>query len=302
MGMRRILAFSSLALLTTGASAWDAAGHEVVVQIAMDTCSASTAKKVRALLTKAHWGDENEHRTGVMRDYTNPVIAARFADDIVDSIWGSNPFKEGKQRYKEWHYLNEMLDGSIGHSKGPGDVIQGIDLAVRKMNGESVGFYSGGKMEALIFLLHFVGDAHQPLHCIDDNDSGGHYDMTLESGTSIQCHKLWDSEATQAYKLKAASATQEPGPRKTALTKIKACAKSLEQTYGDGFTTAELKDLDPAHWAADSYKYASENLYHPPRTNPKNTVLDVWRKEALRKMTLAGMRLGKLLDKLAPNL
>jgi hypothetical protein len=35
------------------------------------------------------------------------------------------------------------------------------------------------RREALIFLVHFVGDMHQPLHCSDNNDKGGN-DIKLE--------------------------------------------------------------------------------------------------------------------------
>jgi len=29
------------------------------------------------------------------------------------------------------------------------------------------------RKEALMFLIHFVGDMHQPLHCSDNHDKGG---------------------------------------------------------------------------------------------------------------------------------
>ena len=49
------------------------------------------------------------------------------------------------------------------------------------------------KSEALMFLIHFVGDMHQPLHCADNGDKGGN-DVKLELyGRPTNLHSIWDS-------------------------------------------------------------------------------------------------------------
>jgi hypothetical protein len=49
------------------------------------------------------------------------------------------------------------------------------------------------RKEALMFLVHFVGDMHQPLHCADNKDKGGN-DVKLEFfGRSSNLHSAWDS-------------------------------------------------------------------------------------------------------------
>ena len=49
------------------------------------------------------------------------------------------------------------------------------------------------RREALIFLVHFVGDMHQPLHCSDNNDKGGN-DIKLDFfGRNSNLHSVWDS-------------------------------------------------------------------------------------------------------------
>jgi hypothetical protein len=48
------------------------------------------------------------------------------------------------------------------------------------------------KTEALMFLIHFVGDMHQPLHCSDNHDKGGN-DIKLEfNGRQTNLHSVWD--------------------------------------------------------------------------------------------------------------
>jgi hypothetical protein len=49
------------------------------------------------------------------------------------------------------------------------------------------------RKEALLFLVHFVGDMHQPLHCADNKDKGGN-DVKLDFfGRPSNLHSAWDS-------------------------------------------------------------------------------------------------------------
>ena len=49
------------------------------------------------------------------------------------------------------------------------------------------------RREALMFLIHFVGDMHQPLHCADNKDKGGN-DVKLDFfGQPSNLHSVWDS-------------------------------------------------------------------------------------------------------------
>ena len=47
--------------------------------------------------------------------------------------------------------------------------------------------------EALRFLVHFVGDMHQPLHCADNNDRGGNEVRVDFFGRNMNLHSVWDS-------------------------------------------------------------------------------------------------------------
>jgi len=48
---------------------------------------------------------------------------------------------------------------------------------------------------ALEFLLHFVGDIHQPLHASDDHDRGGNLKIVTAPGiASNNLHHYWDTE------------------------------------------------------------------------------------------------------------
>ena len=49
------------------------------------------------------------------------------------------------------------------------------------------------RKEALMFLIHFVGDMHQPLHCTDHHDKGGNDVKLTFFGRPTNLHSLWDS-------------------------------------------------------------------------------------------------------------
>jgi S1/P1 nuclease len=50
------------------------------------------------------------------------------------------------------------------------------------------------RMRALKYLVHFLGDAHQPPHCADNDDRGGNDIHVRFLGQSTNLHKAWDSE------------------------------------------------------------------------------------------------------------
>jgi hypothetical protein len=49
------------------------------------------------------------------------------------------------------------------------------------------------RREALMFLIHFVGDMHQPLHCSDNHDKGGNDVHVLFLNNPSNLHSVWDS-------------------------------------------------------------------------------------------------------------
>jgi hypothetical protein len=48
------------------------------------------------------------------------------------------------------------------------------------------------RKEALMFLVHFIGDMHQPLHCSDNKDRGGNEVRLDFFGRNMNLHSTWD--------------------------------------------------------------------------------------------------------------
>jgi hypothetical protein len=43
------------------------------------------------------------------------------------------------------------------------------------------------------YIVHFVGDAHQPLHVSNNHDHGGNDDPVIFMGLPTNLHAVWDS-------------------------------------------------------------------------------------------------------------
>lgn len=50
------------------------------------------------------------------------------------------------------------------------------------------------KTEALKFIIHFVGDMHQPMHVSRAEDKGGNTKQVRYNGQGTNLHSLWDSK------------------------------------------------------------------------------------------------------------
>ena len=140
-------------------------------------------------------------------------------------------------------------------------------------------------------LVHFVGDIHQPMHCIDSDDSGGN-GFTLQYNSSIKnLHALWDDVATEKYKLR----------RKHTLEQIEAAAKDIESL----FPMDSVGDLGfgPIGWATESFKLGVDHAYGSAiRGSAQNEdYLKNWQDIGIKRIATAGYRLKDLLDKLAPK-
>jgi hypothetical protein len=48
------------------------------------------------------------------------------------------------------------------------------------------------RAEALKFVVHFIGDMHQPLHCSDNKDRGGNQVRLEFFGRDMNLHSVWD--------------------------------------------------------------------------------------------------------------
>lgn len=113
----------------------------------------------------------------------------------------------GKGPTGPWHYVDiGLFEGPshIGERCSSGDCVSqkiddlignlkaGKDLVVLNKTGMKVAVFTPPK--ELRFLVHFLGDIHQPLHCATNADAGGN--CIKEKGYALrfpELHAVWDT-------------------------------------------------------------------------------------------------------------
>ena len=100
---------------------------------------------------------------------------------------------------------------------------------------------------ALEFLLHFVGDVHQPLHSTDDNDQGGNcvFIHGGPNGQQMKLHAYWDTRVIEILMNGATAANY---------------GKSLKSQITPAQKAAWGTD-DPTAWAIEAFKEGKAKAY-----------------------------------------
>jgi hypothetical protein len=161
-----------LILLSIMICSWGLLGHQTVARIAENHLSTNAKQAVSELL-----GDESL------------VDVSNWADEV-------RPTPQFKYT-ASWHYLN--VPPGLNYEEFSGAVIRqqtdNIYSAILqcKYTLISKGSTREQKKEALKFIVHLVGDAHQPMHISRAEDKGGNtIQVQFDGGTNL--HALWDSK------------------------------------------------------------------------------------------------------------
>ena len=182
--MRRLLSLTLTACLGCPFSAygWWETGHQVVARIAA------------ARLTPAA-------RTRVAHILNVPDTPEAVADALAKaSTWADETKNETKTG--EWHYIDLTLQDHKSdipaRCKDDNCAPARIRLFAAQLSSRS-GNSRWSEEDALRFLVHFVGDIHQPLHTIDDADLGGNCEqLNPPVAKARNLHALWDGEIVNA--------------------------------------------------------------------------------------------------------
>jgi len=147
------------------------------------------------------WGHEGHVVVALIAEhYMTPGALTRASDLLdgatIDSVasWADD-YRRDHRETGPWHYINIPLADSR------------IDMARECPNGECVigkteQFLAvlrepkadrAARAQALKYVVHFVGDLHQPLHDEDNGDSGGNGRHVVFEGHPDSLHWMWDT-------------------------------------------------------------------------------------------------------------
>ena len=265
MNSLRSLAIAALAaavsLVPTPAFAWGKTGHRVVAAIADTELSGLARAHVEEILGRgqslsdvANWPDE-------MRS-------------VPGEFW--------QKTATPWHYVT--VNGTVyDHAPPEGDALQAIEHFTKVLQDPASSL--ADRQLALRFIVHLVGDLHQPLHVGKCCDKGGNDVKVTWFGKPTNLHSVWDSQLVDEEQL--------------SFTEL---ADKLERHM----TSADVikwADINPRDWIAESAEVRDSVYPASPAGNGTTGVPDlsysyVYKFTPLmeQRLSQAGVRLAAYLN------
>ncbi|CAN5380993.1 hypothetical protein BH10PSE15_BH10PSE15_06780 [soil metagenome] len=283
--MIRTLAYLAAAALVSAAapaSAYWEFGHETVAKIGYANASPRARAEVRRLLARTALLGTPECRASTIEG------ASTWADCV-------KPLKDADGKYRfgyayTWHFqdVNVCAPFSLAEACKDGNCVSAqIERDVKTLRDRHAPMKD--RVQALVFLIHFTGDLHQPLHAGEKGDKGGN-DVKATygafAGTRLNLHSVWDG-----YLAERAITT---GPSRVRRYPVAVRAKLAAGSVTD--------------WSRESWQVARDATYAsalkgdpcaptPPRVTLDEATIESLVPVARLEVERGGLRLARLLDR-----
>lgn len=217
-------AVAAFAFTPSPALAWGKTGHRVVAALADAQLSGLARAHIKEILGSAESLDE----------------AANWPDEMR-----SAPTQFWQKTATPWHYVT--LNGVLyDHAPSEGDALEALQRYTATLRDPNASL--ADKQLALRFIVHLVGDLHQPLHVGKCCDRGGNEVRVKWFGRDLNLHSVWDSALVDEEQLSFTEMT----------------AKLQRHTSNDDVIA--WWDINPRDWISESAQIR-ETLY--PATPPR---------------------------------
>jgi hypothetical protein len=283
-------------LLVNEAWGWGPGGHMIVARIAYDRLNPRAKAEVDKLIAA-----EIEPRA-ITRQSLDFVNASHWPDDLrpVEAFKDSLPL----------HFVDFPFstDGTELPTDLPEErnVINALKKYVAILKSDTD---DQQRAQALRFIIHFVGDIHQPLHCatrvtkrLPEGDRGGN-SLSLafpkkDGGIKkVNLHSYWDGGINDFPK---AGPNFAPPP----LSQIAPAAARITAEFpdnDDGWKAGGPEDFEG--WAQESTELAKTLAYKGirPNTQPSRSYNQAALKAVQQRVAWGGYRLAELLNSIWPE-
>jgi hypothetical protein len=216
---------AAAALIPSPVFAWGKTGHRVVAAIADTQLSGLARAHIEEILGPGESLDE----------------AANWPDEMraaPDAFW--------QKTATPWHYVT--LNGTVyDHAPPEGDALEALDRFTKTLQDPNAS--REDKQLALRFVVHLVGDLHQPLHAGKCCDRGGNDVKVTWFGKPTNLHAVWDSQLVDDEQL--------------SFTEL---AAKLERHISND-DVIRWWDVNPRDWISESAEIR-DKLYPKPGTPP----------------------------------
>jgi hypothetical protein len=199
----------------------------------------------KMVCTIAWWEMGNETKAAVSdlidtdMGYERFMESCLWADDVRGKI----------KKYDRWstaHYVNLPRGAAqFELDRDCGDtfcVVEGIIESRATLSDPKTP--SAGRLEALKFLSHFVGDIHQPMHAGYGDDRGGNDTKVDVFGSPSNLHAAWDYGILE----------------RTNLTWVDYASRLFFEITDEDRANWDV--LDPATWTEESFAIISKTAYN----------------------------------------
>jgi len=272
-------------MITASSQAWIDTGHMLVAAIAEKGLKPQVKLECDRLL-----------KIGADSRNTDFVTTSPWADDVRRDRPNTGP----------WHYIDFHFRTDGKPTTNQPDAENAV-WAIEKFSAvlKDKTKPDAERSEALRFLIHFVGDIHQPLHATardtdqhPTGDKGGNDfrivapdDFKGISRPPRNLHSLWDFGCGLFH--------GEPRPLTAeARDRVEAQAADLMKKLPPK-SLAGVNSMKPASWAAESFGCSKQYVYDLQEGGtPSTSYMSKGRDVCAQRIALAGYRLARLLNSL----
>ncbi len=304
--MRLLRFIAAILILVFPAMAWNYSGHRIVAEIAYQRLTPQARLRVNEMMRRHPDFETIAHDApadpGARAHYAF-VWAASWPDQILSDSRFYDPARADSQptpllpgfpdmqRHPTWHYYDIPIsgDGTPVLQQQPPHLMTELPRLLSELTTVS-------PMHAtydLPWLVHLVGDSHQPLHATSrylksqpKGDAGGNF-VYVQGGPNL--HSLWDNAAA---------------PKDLPYEDVVRYAREIAAEN----SSQVLGSLDPKDWMQESFELDKSTVYtfgletgtkdHPLVMPPGYE--EKAKSIARQRVALAGYRLAAVLNRLLP--
>jgi hypothetical protein len=253
-------------LFSTAAFGWGPEGHRITGSIAEDLLTDQAKAAVRDLL-------ENQ----------TLVDVAVWADDVRN--------QEKYQWTAPLHYINAPRDATRINMRRDCENMMCVVGAIQHftevlLNAEGQRSRREQR-EALKFIVHFIGDLHQPMHVSYSDDRGGNrLRVSFLGDNDTNLHRVWDTDLIR----------RRMNGHWTDL------AGEIRAMITDDHLRHWRRESDPVAWANESFAITRRIYAELPRDlqlGPDYYERNIG--DALERLAMAGVRIAEVLNRVMPE-
>lgn len=239
------------------------------------------------------WGYTGHRTIGIITEnHLTPKAKATIKDLLGDTAiadactWADDARREPSlANTANWHFVNLPAGLSYQQLKKFLDTTTTANVYSALLDAEKKLVNTANtrqeKIRALKFLMHFVGDLHQPMHVGRAADKGGNTIQLNYNGKGTNLHSLWDTKLLESQGLQYNQLGEK--------------YKSIDEKTVQKWQSAPIID-----WVWESYQI-SNALYAEVDGMSKRTIDDTYVKKHLptveRRLQQSAVRLAGMLNK-----